>query len=114
MLSFNTMAEAQRDLSRSQAIPLVGPLFISPIKAVVSVAQTIAAVAVIIFVGMLAIIFENKKAIEVTLIAMAHASLGQLSFCYSIANMWTLGLVGYKVEKLFAPQQQSFFGVPAY
>lgn len=88
----------QRSLSKAQATPIVGPLLVSPIKALVSVAELIVGIAGSILFGTLAVLTFNDylggKAVE----SLGHAGLGLLSLMYSISNILSLGLVGYRFE----------------
>lgn len=97
----NTMFEVQRQLSEWQATPVVGPLVVSPIKAVVSLAETIVGVVGTIFFGFLSALtgLTSDDLIGYTFKSMGHVGLGLAGLAYSIANFATLGIVGYSIEK---------------
>ncbi len=93
-----SMTQFQRTLSRAQATPLFGPLFISPCKAMISIAQIVVGVAGSIFFGSMAAISAFNFGGEYALKSFGHVTLGALSLLYSISNMLTLGLVGHALE----------------
>jgi len=99
------MNEIQRSLSILQAVPLAGPICVSPIKAGVSLAQIIAGVAVTVFSLALSPFFSRefgcgKAAME----GLSMAGDGVLSFSYSIVNMLSLGIIGMVAELCIALQ----------
>ena len=97
--------EFQRNLSTAQATPIVGPLLVSPIKAVVSVAQLVVGAVGSIFFGLLAAISLNDKLGELAFKSLCHTGMGLLGLLYSASNFVSLGLVGYRIENLGASRQ---------
>lgn len=116
-MSLNSVYSIQNTLSRAQAKPVVGPLFVSPVKALAGIVQTIASLALSFFLGAASNLFLNlgimssddskrekwfekarvlEKAADDTL-SLAGYGLG--SVAYSFANMATLGILGYRIEK---------------
>jgi len=105
--SAGQMLEVQRQLSKAQAFPVAGPIIASPVKAVISLAEIVGGLASTIIFGVLATLFLMVFAetpcgfcVEMACDSLAHLGLGILSFGYSVANMCTLGLVGYRIEYL--------------
>ncbi len=90
--------EIQRSLSRLQAIPVLGSTLVSPIKAVVSLAETVAGIAGAILFGTIAVITDDKDSVGRCVESLGHIGLGLLGFMYSVSNFFTLGAVGYTVE----------------
>lgn len=99
------MWDIQRYLSKGQAIPLLGPALVSPLKAVVSLVELV--------VGFIfAVIFAILTALTLCLTnkdlsnglgknaftAATHSALGLVSFGYAVANMLSLGILGYILE----------------
>lgn len=114
-MSISSIYSIQNELSRAQAKPVVGPLFVSPIKALAGVVQTVACLALSFFLGATSNLFLNlgimsddgkrekwfakaghfEKAADDYL---ACAGYGLGSVAYSFANMATLGILGYRIE----------------
>lgn len=101
------MNEIQRSLSILQAVPLAGPICVSPIKAGVSLAQIVAGVAVTVFSLALSPFFSKDfgcgKAAGDGLMMMGS---GVVSFSYSIVNMLSLGIIGIVAELFIALQNR--------
>ena len=95
------MQRVQFFLNKAQAVPVVGPVFVSPVKAVVSIAQTITAIAACIFFNALTRLTKKENLALLYIKSQAELSLGFFNLAYSIINMLTLGIIGYKKE--FAP-----------
>ncbi|MCE5318734.1 MAG: hypothetical protein LLG04_15405 [Parachlamydia sp.] len=115
-MSFNLVYSFQNTLSRAQAKPVIGPLFVSPVKAVAGIVQTVACVALSFFLGLASNLFLNfgimssndrrkekwfqkarvlEKAADK---ALACVGYGLGSVAYSFANMATLGIAAYRIE----------------
>lgn len=97
-MTVTAMYDVQRSLSTSQNIPIVGPLIASPIKAVISTAQLISAIAATVFLGSLAVVTWDETLRILTFEAIAHCGLGLIGLIYSLSNIITLGIVAYKIE----------------
>ena len=98
-MSVSGCYSVQRSLSTGQAIPVVGPLVVSPIKAVFSVAQLIAGIAGSILFGTLAIVSNFTRPLdEIAFKSLQHAGLGLIGLMYSVSNMLSLGIVAYRFE----------------
>lgn len=104
----------QRSLSKAQATPAVGPLIISPGKAVVSVAQIISGVARGVFCGVAALSIccvksfceEKYKVSQAEKFFAKQSGYGFLdefngtcSLIYSLSNFFTMGITGYVCER---------------
>ena len=92
------MWNVQRTLSRFQAVPLLGPVVGSPIKAMVSTAQIVAAFVAIIFWGSLFSITQSSSMFDRTATSLGHLTMGAAGLAYSIVNLFTLGLSGFILE----------------
>lgn len=101
-MSVSTMFQVQRTLSKAQAIPLVGPVVFSPVKAVVSLAQIIAGVAGTILFGTVGFFTDSPSILKPLGHSIGHMGMGLTSFVYSGINMATLGLFGISMEGLFS------------
>lgn len=89
--------EFQQKLSKMQAYPVVGPIFVSPAKAVCAVIQTIISLTAAVFLGLLAIVFVNVR--PYAGIAFLYAGTGLIGLGYSVVNILSLGYIGYKIER---------------
>lgn len=87
----------QKGMSRAQAYPLVGPFIVSPVKALISIVQTIVCLVGVIFLGLLSIPFKTPR--DGGLLAGYYTVSGLISFSYSVINILSLGILGYKVER---------------
>ena len=82
-----TMGGIQKRLDRAQTTPVVGSLFVSPAKAILSLVQIIASLAVLFSCGHCL----DEEAIFATM----HANVGFEGLGKSITNILTLEFVGY-------------------
>ncbi len=88
----------QRSLSTAQAIPVFG-IAVSPVKAAVSIVQIIVGLAGTIIFGV-GVLLTNREAFGFgTVISFGISLAGATSLVYSIGNILTLGILGYKLEK---------------
>jgi hypothetical protein len=94
--------DTQRTLSKAQAIPVVGFLLASPVKALFSTLEFIVGIAATIFFGTGAVLILNDKLAGYAWKALQHAGLGLTGICYSIGNVLSLGLLGYRIESIVA------------
>lgn len=110
--------DLQRNLSvAQQALPIVSPLVVSPVKAVVSIAQIIYGIARATFFGVatlsaysLNIFFnDNYKISNATALLgeqMGYGMLDQIngtcSLIYSLSNLFTLGVTGFVCERIWS------------
>lgn len=90
--------EFQRCLSRAQAIPAVGFLLVSPVKALVSLVQLIVGIAGSILFGVLLAITLNPCIFRITMTSLGYSAMGLFDFLYSVSNFVSFGLVAYRVE----------------
>jgi hypothetical protein len=97
-MSLDTLFLIQRSLSSAQTFPIFGPLVVSPVKASISLVQTIVGLASIIFLGMGACILQSYPLTTMTLIAMGKTGLGIIGLIYALSNILTLGYIGYVCE----------------
>lgn len=88
----------QRRLSFCQALPLVGPLVVSPIKLAVSIVQTVSSIALYIFFTLLYMVSFDQTILSLTFKSGGHALMGLVGTTYSIANMLSLGILGLRIE----------------
>lgn len=93
-----TLYETERSLSNAQALIVVGALVVSPVKAVFSLALVVGGVALSILFAPLALVFRSDLLGRISLGGLVSAALGTVSFFYSLINLATLGLVGFKIE----------------
>lgn len=91
--------EIQRTLSKAQSTPIVGPLFVSPVKALVGLAQFVTGFALTIINGSLASVFNNRTIDENFKSSLMHTGVGLASLGYSLVNMITLGMFGHSIER---------------
>ena len=107
--SVERMWEVQRRLSFTQAIPIIGPLIFSPVKAFVSTAQIIASLASAIFLGIGFCLTNDFTILERLQEANLHIVLGGCSLAYAIINFSSYGLAGFLGEYIFAPSIKPIF-----
>ena len=90
------MCDFQSRLSYMQAFPLLGPLIVSPIKAVISCAEIVAGVACTIIFGTISLIslFQLSWSRRGIIDGIGHVGLGSLGFIASVLNIATLGISG--------------------
>lgn len=128
IFGFNT--RVQFHLTRAEGTPVVGPIFVSPIKAVFSVAQMISSFAIAVILGALAGITRNEWLTQHALSYMVDAHLGFLGLQTSVMNMLSLGTTGYQLAKPLneisdivgvlenafkpAPAARSYTSMPSY
>lgn len=95
----NGATTIQRALSIGQAVPILGPAIVSPIKAIVSLIEGIAA-GILYGVGKAFDKCFNKGwgESEFTRLSKCLAVHAAVNLCYSIVNMATLGLAGLYLE----------------
>ncbi|MCH9626503.1 MAG: hypothetical protein S4CHLAM2_01250 [Chlamydiales bacterium] len=105
--STKVMWDMQRGMSRFQAIPVVGALFVSPVKAVISLVQAVVGFLFAVVLGTVAIVCKNEWASEKAWIALKHTGLGLASLAYSLGNMISLGALGFTVERSCNPSSAS-------
>lgn len=100
MLTIKIAWDVQNALSEAQTNPIGGPFLISPIKAVLSLAELIAGFAIFVLFGTLTIVAHNKILGAITAEAALHTGLGLIHFAYSLSNIISLGVVGCFIEDL--------------
>ncbi|MBA3603676.1 MAG: hypothetical protein H0W50_08560 [Parachlamydiaceae bacterium] len=88
----------QQYLSQSQAIPVIGPLLVSPLKAVISAVQFVAGSALALISATFGSFFRSPSTMKFAATSGLHAGLGLLSLCYSLANIVSLGILGFYLE----------------
>ena len=93
-----TLFDAQRVLSRGQAIPVVGPIFVSPIKLAVGLIQVIGGIVIGVFAALGAFLTSSETLNRVASMAFNEVLVGGISIGYSVANIVTLGIFGYCLE----------------
>jgi hypothetical protein len=90
--------DIQNVLSKAQAVPLLG-MTISPVKAVVSLAQVITGITTSFFLTILGVVSSNKSLLDLAGLVLAeNAKAGLTNFFYSVANFTTFTIVGVYFE----------------
>lgn len=89
----------QRTFSIRQTIPVIGPILFSPIKALTSLVEIIMGIALSVIFLVAGILcccscYLYGKSIE----CITHTVTGTASLIYSLANILTLGILGYVIE----------------
>lgn len=98
MSSVRIMWDVQREMSRAQTISVIGPLFVSPVKAMVSVAQIVGGLAMTILLGSAAVITRDYWFVLKSVESMAHVAEGAFGFSYAMINLCTFGVAGALTE----------------
>lgn len=88
----------QRVLSIGQAIPIIGPVVISPIKLLVSIIEFVVAGSFALLAGTYGATFKDNSASEFAGRSLELMIFSPFSMLYSIGNMISLGLLGLAVE----------------
>lgn len=87
----------QQSLHKAEGTPVVGPLLVSPVLALISLIQTVAYFAIGLFVSTLATLFsKNGWLREKADLATGVSIVGFVGLFASCLNMTTLGLSGYR------------------
>lgn len=102
-MAFSETWGVQRNLSTAQAFPILGPIFVSPVKALVSVVQLIVGTVAAIIFGSMTIVSSNRIFNQKAFKSSEHAEMGLYGFIYSVSNFMTLGIVGLKIEQMSKP-----------
>ena len=97
------MFHIQRRLSFAQAIPIVGPLIFSPMKAMVSTAQIIAGIAGSIIFSLGFCLTESPASREGLKNSGIHVMMRLTSLSYSAVNFFSYGIIGFTMEYIFLP-----------
>ncbi len=98
MDSLQIMGCYQKKLSQAQAVPLIGPLLVSPVKAVVSLEQIIGGVAMTAILGSVGVITQNNWFIDKAVEGFDHVGQGVCSYSYAVINVCTFGIAGAVIE----------------
>ena len=91
--SLNRMEAVQSKLSHYQAVPIVG-MAVSPVKALISTAQSVAGVAGIILFGLASCCIDNEWLEDKACVAAQHLGMGVRGLASSITNFVTFTLFG--------------------
>lgn len=97
-MTFSIISKVQSNLSTYQAVPIVGPIVVSPIKASMSSLQISGGLAAGLGFAATTLISDNNKLKDYTIDSFAECGNGVISLAYSIVNIASLGIVGYAVE----------------
>lgn len=95
---------AQRWLSKGQIVPIIGGIFISPIKILIGGTQMFVGCSVFVLNLPLKCITNGKSreiVSDTSSMGLITASLGGASVIYGIINMFTFSLFGKKLERFF-------------
>lgn len=89
------MNSVQNGLLRAQAVPVVGPFVVSPVKLSISLVQMIMGLVGTIFFGMLTFVFccSNCCALKAKA-SFNHIQMGGKGFMHSLLNILSLGCLG--------------------
>lgn len=87
----------QKELSRAQAIPILGPLVSVP-KMLVSIVEIFGGVYGGAFFATASLLTFEPWCQEKTVECIFHARDGLIGFFYSILNMNTIGVAAYVIE----------------
>jgi hypothetical protein len=98
MSSLESMIDIQKSLNKWQTTFLVGPLVVSPIKAVISTAELVAGLVSAIFFGFFTVVLCNRHLGSGTIEALEHAFIGAIELLYSLGNVISLGFLSNKLE----------------
>ncbi len=107
--SIQTMFDFQRNLSRLQAIPVMGFVVVSPVKAVFGIAQMVLGVALVIIgcVGHLLTLGQTDCIPKLIDISAQHVLIGGFATGYAIANITTFGLLSILIEGVCEPKNRN-------
>lgn len=109
-----SLDQLQRALSIAQAVPFFGPLIVSDIKAMVSVAQVVIGVSLTVFGFCKNFYKPSLEAERIKIEGMHNLYQGCGSLLYSVVNKATVGLAGFVVEvirytKSFGPDDSPLY-----
>ncbi len=111
--SHTQLDKLQRGLSIAQAVPVFGPLIVSPLKALVSKAQFVAGLAFYAYgKAMMAMGNNSEKMREFVKEGKHHMIEGAKSWLYAVANITTGGLAGLAIEIIRLPSTIVYFKDP--
>ncbi len=94
---FSVVESFQSQLTKSQAIPVVGFLIVSPIKAFLSLVEIVVSIAVAILLGAAAVLSFDNDLVKMTCKILTYTGSGFYNFAISIANIVTLGLLANRL-----------------
>ena len=106
--SLKVSYKIQRGLGWLQSGYVVGPLVVSPVKALISTAEVIVALASVIFLSVAAFVMDDSSYMSRTLIPIVHIQHGLLNVVYSISNILTFGALSRKIESNLERFDQAF------
>jgi hypothetical protein len=98
--------EFQHEMNRLQAFPVVGPLLVSPVKAVVDLAIIVGALASAILFAPLSF---NYSCRQIALVSCLVVVAGCVDLLGSIANIASLGIFGYLYESYKEEQRHKIY-----
>ncbi len=94
-----TLLGTDRKLSYAQAYcPVITSTIVSPVKALYSLGKIIAGVAIMIIFGVFNTCSPGEVFTRMVVVGALTTGSGFISLFYSIANFFTLGLVGFRLE----------------
>jgi len=101
--SLDQMYKYQRWLAIGQAVPLVGPLFASPVKALMSTAQLVVGAVSALFFEFKSRQYADEAAHRFAVIGTNHFLMGSVGLIYSLINIRFFGYPALTIEVLFNP-----------
>jgi hypothetical protein len=99
-INLGYMGFLHEHLSKAQAVPFIGPVLISPIKATIGIIQIVAGIACSIFFLFYAACSCTKRRLTHSVTSLHHAKQGVTSFFYSLANILSAGYLAYRREEI--------------
>lgn len=107
--SLGDMYWVQRRLAQAQAVPLYGPLVFSPIKAIVSVAQTAFGFLGLLYTEFVCRYYGDESLKKHQFVLLYHGMMGLAGIGYSYANFRLFGVIGIGVETVFHVSSTQLF-----
>ncbi len=98
-LKFHNFADA------GQAVPVVGPLIASPLKAAISIIQLVVGTILGMITACIGACRHSNKTLNFSASCFEQARQGGSGLAYSLANIFTAGILAYRIktEELINP-----------
>lgn len=101
--SLRGCTDFQTALSDAQSTHIVGPLVVSPVKAVVSIAEAVAGVALGVILALASCVFLNRDLLTASIVVGGlYIKDGLMGLISSILNMATFGMSSSCIHELCA------------
>ena len=92
------LCSLQRVFSKAQIIPLIGPIVVSPVKAIVGLVEIVAGSVLGLLSGVFGTIFLSRPLLGCSVTSLKIACHGALSVIYAVGNLLSLSILGWIVE----------------